>query len=247
MGNLQGKWIFISGSRRGIGRACVSAFARRGASIIAHARKRDDDFENDMRKEAICNNVDIRTIYFDMAAEEAMKSEIKNLLMEIKPDCLVNNAVMQHGGFFILTRIEDIEKVFETNLFAQMRLTQLLLKPMLARKAGSIINIASVSGIDMRPGHSAYGVSKAALIAWTKVLAAETGTYNVRVNAIAPGLTDTDGGALTEEKAKNALLAASAMHRMGQPQEIAEVACFLASDASSFINGEVIRVDGGNM
>lgn len=242
---LEGKWIFITGSIKGIGRACALAFAKRGASIIAHTRKPDCDFENEMRQLADCTNVKVRHIYFDLLDKITMQNEVKKLLGEIKPYALVNNAAMPHGGYFILTRMQQIEEIFNANLFAQMRLTQLLLKPMLARKSGSIINISSIAGLDLKPGNCAYGVSKAALIAWTKALAAETGSYNVRVNAIAPGLIDTDMGALTEENARKSMLAASAMHRMGQPDEIAETACFLASDAASFINGEIIRVDGG--
>lgn len=242
-----GKWVFVSGSRRGIGRAIVSAFANRGANIVAHARLRDDDFQDDMSREADKNGVEIRPIYFDLADLESMKHEIKALLKEIKPNILVNNAATQHGGYFIMTPLKVVKDVFDVNLFAQMALTQLLLKPMLARKSGSIINIASISGINMKPGMSAYGVSKAALIAWTKTLAAECGISGIRANAIAPGLAETDGGAKMETKARDAMLAASAMHRLALPEEIADVVCFVASSSASFINGDIIRVDGGEM
>lgn len=245
MRDFEGKTVFISGARRGIGRAMVTAFAERGADIIAHARRQDNAFEDDMREEADKRRVAIRPIYFDLADADTMKREVKALLKDMTPDVLVNNAAVQHGAYFLMTPIKAARDVFEINLFAQMRLTQLLLKPMLAHKSGAVINMASISGMDMKPGMSAYGASKAAIIAWTRVLAAEAGNLGVRVNAIAPGLSDTEGGALMEAKAKAAMLAASAMHRMGKPEEIARTACFLASDAASFINGAVIRVDGG--
>ena len=247
MRDFAGKTVFITGTRRGIGRALVTAFAERGADIIAHARRQETAFEDDMREEAARLGVGIRPVYFDLADADAMKREIKVMLKDITPDVLVNNAAVQHGAYFLMTSLKAVQEVFEINLFAQMRLTQLLLKPMLAQKSGAIINMASISGLDMKPGMCAYGASKAALIAWTRVLATEVGSLGVRVNAVAPGLSDTDGGALMETKAKEAMLAASAMHRLGTPEEVARVACFLASDAARFVNGEIIRVDGGKI
>ncbi|MDE5832732.1 MAG: SDR family oxidoreductase, partial [Desulfovibrio sp.] len=141
--------------------------------------------------------------------------------------------------------VKNIENNFKINLFAQMSVTQLVLKPMLARESGNIINIASIAGIDMKSGMSAYGVVKAAMIAWTKVLALETGPRNVRANAIAPGIITADGKTAMGEKAREAILSACAMGRFGTPDEVANLACFLASDEAEYINGAVIRLDGG--
>lgn len=246
MEEFRGKWVFVSGSRRGIGRAIVSAFAHRGANIIAHARKPDDAFQNDMAGEAAKNGVRIRTIYFDMADSGAIRTEIRLLLKEIKPDVLVNNAGKILGGvIFGLCPLKLIREIFEVNLFSQMELTQLLLKPMLVRKSGNIINIASVAALDAHPGIAAYGSSKAALVAWTKILAAEVGAQNIRINAISPGMVETEGALEMGAKSREIMLALSAMQRFALPEEIAKVACFLASSEASFINGEVIRVDGG--
>lgn len=245
MTGIKNKTVFISGCNRGIGKALVERFAESGANIIAHARRETEKFVEDMESIANKRNVNIETIYFDFGNADEMKTAVKSLLKKKCPDILVNNAVMYHGGFFVMTPIKIIEKVFEINFFAQMRLVQLFLKPMMQRKSGSIINIASVSGLDMKAGMSAYGASKAALIAWTKVLAIETADFNIRVNAVAPGFTETEGSQQMEEKAKNAMLSACAMHRAGQPEEVADVVLFLASDAARFVNGEVIRVDGG--
>ena len=113
------------------------------------------------------------------------------------------------------------------------------------QNTSSIINISSVSGIDLPEGNCAYGVSKAAFIAFTKVLAAECGRFNIRVNTIAPGLIDTDMFRKIEEKAKKGLVARASLNRLGSPEEVANLAAFLASDESSFVNGQVIRIDGG--
>ena len=243
--NFRGKNVFITGTRRGIGRELVRAFAMRGASIYAHARKASEEFEAHNAELAQNYGVTIRPVYFDMTDENAMKAAVQEIMKEMSPHILINNAGLQHGGFFMLTPLNKVRELFEVNLFSQMRLTQLFVKPMLLRQAGAIVNVASISGLDMKPGNSAYGVSKAALIAWTKVLATELGSSGIRVNAVAPGLTDTDGGNLMEAKARAAMLEASALKRMGTVDEIAQVVCFLAADEASFVNGQIIRVDGG--
>lgn len=243
--NFRGKNVFITGTRRGIGRELVRAFAMRGASIYAHARKASEEFEAHNAELAQNYGVTIRPVYFDMTDENAMKAAVQEIMKEMSPHILINNAGLQHGGFFMLTPLKKVRELFEVNLFSQMRLTQLFVNPMLLRQAGAIVNVASISGLDMKPGNSAYGVSKAALIAWTKVLATELGSSGIRVNAVAPGLTDTDGGNLMEAKARAAMLEASALKRMGTVDEIAQVVCFLAADEASFVNGQIIRVDGG--
>ena len=126
-----------------------------------------------------------------------------------------------------------------------MEITQLVLRIMTRQKAGSIINIGSISGIDLKAGNSAYGVSKAAVMAWTKAIAAEVAMTGVRINAIAPGFTDTDMARSVASRPGISFEKESAMERMAQPKEIAEVALFLASEKASFINGQIIRVDGG--
>jgi 3-oxoacyl-[acyl-carrier protein] reductase len=124
-----------------------------------------------------------------------------------------------------------------------MELTQLVLKIM-AKEDASIVNVASVAGVDFRAGNSAYGVSKAAIIAWTKVLQAEL-RGKVRVNAVAPGLTETDMAQEMEEKLQAKTIACSILDRLGKPAEIAQAIYFLASDNASFITGQVLKVDGG--
>jgi len=144
-----------------------------------------------------------------------------------------------------MTSIETIREIFEINLFSALELSQLVVRLMQRRKCGSIINIASLAGLELKSGNVAYGVSKAALIAATKTIAAELGGVGIRVNAIAPGLTDTDMATLMEPQARRNMIDRSSMERLGRPKEIADVAVFLASDMASFVTGQVLCADGG--
>lgn len=244
---LKHKNVLITGSRRGLGWAMAEEFAKNGANIIAHARTQTDEFSERLMKLAKTNGINVSELYFDLSDTESMKESIKNLLIKQKTkiDVLVNNAGIAHGGYFQMTPISKIREVFEINLFAQMELTQLVLKSMVRNKSGVIINMSSILGLDIKSGSCAYGVSKAAIAAWTKTLASEYANNGIRTNAIAPGLIDTDMAKLMEEKAEMDMISASAMNRLGLPSEIAKTAVFLASEDASFINGQIIRVDGG--
>ena len=143
-----------------------------------------------------------------------------------------------------MTPIAKIREVFDVNLFSVMELTQQLLRYIVRCGGGSIINVSSAFGLDLDAGNSAYGVSKAAIAAFTKVLAAECGTNGVRVNAVAPGLITTDITGHMDEKVRRSMIDGCAMKRDGKVEEVAKVVAFLASDAASFVNGEVIRIDG---
>jgi 3-oxoacyl-[acyl-carrier protein] reductase len=145
-----------------------------------------------------------------------------------------------------MTSLRTIREVFNTNFFAPVELTQLLIRRLIKQQNGTVINVASIAGLDLNEGNIAYGVSKAALIAATKTLAAELGGVGVRVNAIAPGLTDTEMSQMMESRAACQMIERSAMKRKATKEEIVDVFIFLASDASRFLNGQVIRVDGGS-
>jgi len=243
---LKGRTVFITGTSRGLGRAFVEAFAREGANVVAHARKETPEFVAWADEMARKYGVTITPVYFDMTDLEAMKVEVRKLIAaKIPVNVLVNSAGVAHGGLFQMTPVAKIREVFEINFFAHIELTQFLLRYMMRAGNASIINIASISGLDLLPGNCAYGVSKAAVIAFTQTLASEVGAQGVRVNAIAPGLSDTDMAKQMESEAGRNMVEASAMKRLGRPSEIADVAVYLASDRASFVNGQVIRVDGG--
>ena len=243
---LANKTAFITGANRGIGKEIVEFFSLHGASIYACARRETEDFKEFLKNTALIYDVDIQPIYFDLTNESEIKEQLKRIVAE-KPkiDILVNNAGIAHGGLLQMTSIEVMREVFEINFFSQALITQNISRLMMRNKNGSIINIASVAGIDPYSGYSAYGSSKAALIYFTKTLSKELASYNIRVNAIAPGLTDTHMAVQMEDKAKEIMVSNSAMNRLATPKEIANTALYLASDLSSFVNGQVLRVDGG--
>jgi 3-oxoacyl-[acyl-carrier protein] reductase len=201
-----------------------------------------------MKKIAAQYGVLIWPVFFDMTDSQSMHTVIKTIHQSKLPvDILINNAGIAHGGMFQLTPVSKIREVFDVNFFSQLDLTQAVSRLMGSRKTGSIVNVASIAGLDLHPGNVAYGTSKAALIAVTRCLAAEFAPLGIRVNAVAPGLTDTEMACKMEPKAERAMIEAAAMKRMARVEEVAEAIVFLASGKSSFITGQVLRIDGGTV
>lgn len=243
---LKGKTAVITGCNRGIGRAILETFAANGAHAFACVRQETANILQTARELSDQYSVEIIPVYFDLADDNQIKAGIKEVTSYKKNiDILVNNAGVAHGGLLQMTSIKTIRGVFEINYFSQLLMIQLISKLMIRQKSGSIINIASVAGIDGDAGYCAYGASKSALIFATKSLSKELAQYHIRVNGIAPGLCETDMTFLMESKARDSMISDCAMGRLGKPREIAEAVLFLASDLSSFITGQIIRVDGG--
>lgn len=244
---LQGKNAIITGARRGIGRAAVEVFAAQGANIWACARKQDELFEADMAAVAEKYGVSVWPVYFDVTSEAELKAAVQAIRRQkLNVDILVNIAgIVADSTSFQMTPIEKMKHVMDVNMFAVTLLTQYVSRLMARQKSGSIVNIASIAGIDGAPAQYEYAASKAAIIGATKNLAREFAAENIRVNAIAPGIVDTDMGAKIEDSLKKEILSRVVMGRMGKPEEIANVAAFIASDLASYITGQVIRVDGG--
>lgn len=244
---LKGKNAIITGARRGIGRATIEVFAENGANIWACARKKDADFETDINMLSEKYGVSIWPVYFDLTDDDQMKAAIQGIRKtKLAVDVLVNIAgVADESSSFTMSAIDKIKNTFEVNFFALTRLTQYVARIMIHQGSGNIVNITSVAGIDGTPGQYEYVGSKAAVIGGTKELARELGQYNIRVNAVAPGIVDTDMGAQIREDLKKATLEKVIMKRLGRPEEIANVIAFLASSKASFITGQILRVDGG--
>jgi 3-oxoacyl-[acyl-carrier protein] reductase len=243
---LQNKTAIITGSNRGIGKAVLETFAENGADIFACVRKESDEFSNVTARLSEKTGVSITPVYFYLSESEQVKSGIKSILSSKKQiDILVNNAGVASGSFFQMTSLKDLKQVFEINFFSQILFTQGISRYMTRFKTGSIINIASTAGLIGDAGMTSYGSSKAALMFATKTMATELGEKNIRVNAIAPSITKTDMFDQMEEKARSKLINASALKRPAEAVEVANVALFLASDLSSYVTGQVLRVDGG--
>lgn len=237
----------ITGCARGIGKSMLRAFAENGGNIWACCRSKTTEFEEFVGHLAETNGVRITPLYFDFTDGVRMKEAVKSIMADKVPvDVLVNNAGITYNALFQMTSLEKMREVFEVNFFSQMVFSQYIVKLMVRQKSGSIINIASSAALDANPGRGAYGASKAALICMTRAMAHELAEHNIRANAIAPGITDTDmvAGSMNEA-AIEATLQQTVLKRMGTPLEIATAAVFLASDYASYVTGQVLRVDGG--
>jgi 3-oxoacyl-[acyl-carrier protein] reductase len=243
---LKDKVAIITGANRGIGRAIMELFAHNGASVIACARKETPEFLQHIAGIAERESVKIEPVFFDMEDAGKVKDAVRTILAgRTQIDVLVNNAGTASGALFQMTSLQELRRVFEVNFFSQVVFTQLISRLMVRARSGSIINIASTAGINGDPGMTAYGSSKAALLLTTRVMAAELGSANVRVNAIAPSVTKTDMHDQMEQKAREKLIQSSALKRAAEPSEIADTALYLASDLSTYVSGQVLVVDGG--
>ena len=246
---MEGKWAFITGSSGEIGNALVKKFASAGYHIYAHARKPSEAWEGFLASVREDYHVEVLPVCFDLTDSAAMGEKMQQMMKERKQiDVLVNNAGTMHAGLFQMTEMDTVRKVFDVNLFAPMELTQWVVKLMVRKKRGSVVNILSIAALDLGLGQCAYGVSKSALGAFTKTLASEMGNYGIRVNAVAPGFTDTKMAHSEELRREREILenGKGAFSRLAKPEEIADAVLFLTSESASFINGEIIRVDGGN-
>ena len=244
---IKGKTAVITGCNRGIGKALVEVFAKNGANVWACVRKPNVDFTEYVEGIVAETGVKIRPVYFDLQDSEQIKEGVKTIRSAKEPiDILVNNAGVMHTALFQMTPIDKMREMFELNLFSQMLLTQQISKIMMRQKSGNIINLSSSAAIEANEGRTAYAASKSALITSTQVLSKELAGCGIRVNAIAPGLTQTD---MMVESTPEDILANTlqriSMKRVGRPEEIANTALFLASDLSSYMTGQVLRVDGG--
>lgn len=236
----------ITGCNRGIGKEAVRLFAERGYNLICCIRKENEEFSALITELKENNRIDADVLYFDMTDEDSIKEALKPILKERRQiDVLINNAGIATGGFLQMTSMKQLKEVFQINYFSHVLITQLITKLMMRQKSGSIINMGSVAGLDNFAGYTAYGASKAAMMSFTRTIARELAPYNIRVNAIAPGLTDTGMAGQMEEKAWKEMVQRTDMNRLGRPNEIAQMMLFLASDEASFITGQVYRVDGG--
>jgi 3-oxoacyl-[acyl-carrier protein] reductase len=243
---LAGKNAVVTGCLKGIGRATLDMFAQSGANVWACCQYEDAESVSHFQELAGRFHVEILPVYFDLSEAESIKTAVRTIAAPKKQiNILVNVAGMTQDALFHMVTMEQMKKVAEINFFSQMLFTQYITKLMLRSKNGSVVNIASITGMDGNPGQLSYSAAKAALIAATKTLSAELAPHGIRVNAVAPGVVKTGMTEIMPDEIMRRLLDKSCLKRIGTPDEIAGVITFLASDMSSYITGQIVRVDGG--
>lgn len=244
---LEGKRAFVSGGTRGIGAAICEIFAREGADVAFNYNTRDDLAE-EMRRKIEAHGR--KALSYKISVTDRLG--LKRLTREIVEkwhgiDILVNNAAINRGDNFATTTDRAWDEVINTNVGSLFAVTKPIYKQMIRQRKGSILNITSIGAIRALPTAVHYATSKAAMIGFTKCLSREAGTFGVKVNAIAAGIFDTElSQALPERLLQMHELWVSA-GRLGRPEELAECAAFMVSDRNSFMNGEVVIVDGGTV
>lgn len=244
---LKNKTAVVTGSNRGIGKEILKLFSENGADIFACSRNLTDEFDNFINQTQKEFNNKIIPIEMNLENENSVKEASKKILSEnIDIDILINNAASIQTSLFQMTSIKKMKELFEINFFSQTIFTQFMIKSMIKKKRGNIVNISSSSAIDGNEGRSSYVSTKAALISQARVLSRELGPNNIRVNTIAPGLTNTDMMSKnTTKEVIDEIVSRTPLGKIAEPKNIANVALFLSSALSDHITGQVIRVDGG--
>ncbi len=238
---LKGKNIFITGSTRGIGFAMAHKFASLGANIVLNGRREIDEV---LVSEFSDYGVQVASISGDVSDSTDAKRMVEEAIEKLgSVDILVNNAGITKDKLMLKLTEEDFEQVLKVNLVGAFNMTQAVLKPMSKARQGAVINVSSVVGLIGNVGQANYAASKAGLIGFTKSVAREVAARNVRVNAIAPGMIESDMTDVLSDKVKEATLAQIPMKRFGNTSEVAEVAAFLARQ--EYLTGQVIAIDGG--
>lgn len=239
------KTVLVTGGAKGIGKAIVLSFAKAGYDVIINYNGSVTKAE-ETKQEAEGYGVRAMTIQADVCDYDSVKAMIETIMETCgRIDVLVNNAGITKDGLLLRMTPEDFNHVINVNLTGTFNCIQNVTRIMMKQKNGVIINLSSVVGITGNAGQANYASSKAGIIGLTKSVAKELASRNIRVNAVAPGFIETDMTAILKETDKEKMLAAIPLRKAGTPEQVADVCCALASDAFSYVTGQVIHVDGG--
>ena len=234
--SLEGKTALVTGASKGIGKAIATELAAAGATVVVGYRSGKDDAE------ALATELGGSAIQADVSSAE----DAKRLVEEAGDlDILVNNAGLTRDGLLARMSDDDWRTVIDTNLASVFYTCRAVTRPMMKKRSGAIVNISSVVGVHGNWGQTNYAASKAGIIGFTKSLARELGSRNIRANVVAPGYVKTQLTEVLPEEATGAMLENTPLGRLGDPEDVAGAVRFLCSDAASFITGEVLLVDGG--
>ena len=234
--SLEGKLALVTGGSRGIGRAIALELGRAGAEVVVGYRTGRDEAE------AVATEIGGRAVEGDVSDAESAKALVEGAG---DLDVLVNNAGLTRDGLLVRMSDEDWRTVIDTNLSSVFYTCRAAARPMMRKRAGSIVNVSSIVGVHGNWGQTNYAASKAGIIGFTKSLARELGSRNVRANVVAPGYVKTQLTDVLPEEATAAMLTNTPLGRLGDPEDVAGAVRFLCSDAAAFITGDVVLVDGG--
>jgi 3-oxoacyl-[acyl-carrier protein] reductase len=241
---LDGKVALVTGASRGIGRVIAQTLAEAGATVVLGARDATRLAEAVQEIEARGGKGE--AVALDVAEKASVEAALGGLLAKHgRLDVLVNNAGITRDNLLLRMKAEEWNEVLATNLTGAFLCTQLALKPMLKQRSGRIVNVTSVVGLTGNAGQANYAASKAGLVGFTKSVAREVASRGITVNAVAPGFIETDMTAAMTEKAREAVLAAIPLGRVGEARDVAAAVAFLASDDAGYVTGQVLAVDGG--
>ena len=241
---LQGRVCIVTGAAQGIGEACVRRFAAEGSKVVIA----DVD---DVRGQALADGLGALYQHCDVGDKAQVDALVAQTLQAYgRIDVLVNNAGIFRAADFLEVTEADFDAVLRVNLKGSFLVGQAVARAMVATGGGTIVNMSSVNGVLTIPTIASYNVSKGGINQLTRVMALALVDHGIRVNAVAPGTIATELAAkavLTSDEAKSKIMSRTPMKRLGQPSEIADVVAWLASDASSYVTGEIVTVDGGRM
>ncbi len=242
---LKDEVAIVTGGTKGIGKAISLLLAEEGAKVVANFSKDVDAAEN-LMKEAKSKNLKINLFKADVTQFDQVREMVEETFAQYgKIDVLVNNVGLIRDNFLMLMSDEDWNSLLTANLTSLFTCCKTVIRKMIPQRKGKIINISSVSGILGTAGQTNYAATKSGVIGFTKALARELGPFNIHVNAVAPGLIESEVVSKMPKEKVKAILKSSSLGRIGKSEEVAQAVLFLASENSNYITGQTIIVDGG--